>query len=215
MNSSLLTRARLAATGSLAAVALVLAGCGGGEDSAEAPPPASTEHAAPSEEGGGHDDHDHEAAEETGAAAMGQSFDTALELASWVAEETGECADPTPASEEEFRDFVGPLLIGLYEPYVAEWATCAVPPHDKLGLVIFDPDRFTEFQESWRDAVEEGEVRGNPDWSFGNGFAVTSGPTGAEEMGLHYLWCAPVDIEDAHLIPADAEGCDFAHHGHH
>ncbi|MCP2164434.1 hypothetical protein [Goodfellowiella coeruleoviolacea] len=145
-----------------------------------------------------------------GAAALGQSFGSLPELWKWVQDSTGECADARPASRQELADYLGPTRISWYDPYVAEWAVCGVAPYDRLGLVLFKPDQQRALEEFWKRGVDSGELQDNSDWAFGNGFAVTAGPLGVEELGLHYLWCEPVDDPQAHRIPADVAGCDFA-----
>ena len=116
---------------------------------------------------------------------------SAAGVADWVQVRTGECADPVPGTIEQFVEFVGPLRAKLYAPFVAEWATCEVKPYEKLGLVVFHRDRLAEFQESWRAAIKDGVVKDDPDFAFGDGFALTA-TTGLERLGLNYLRCAEV-----------------------
>jgi hypothetical protein len=147
---------------------------------------------------------------ETGTPALSQPVETMDDLASWVRAVTGECADVTAAGEDELADYLGPTRVSWYGPFVAEWATCRIEPYDKLGLVLFEPGQQRALQEFWLRGLESGEIADNPDWAFGNGFAVTAGPLGTERLGLHYLWCEPVEGTDAHTIPADVEGCRYA-----
>lgn len=123
--------------------------------------------------------------------ATGPDTGSATGVGEWVRVRTGECADPVPGTIEQFAEFVGPLRAKLYAPYVAEWATCEVKPYEKLGLVVFHRDRMAEFEKSWRAALDGGEVRDDPDFAFGDGFAL-SATTGLERLGLDYLRCKQV-----------------------
>ncbi|MCT2586383.1 hypothetical protein [Actinophytocola gossypii] len=188
------------------ACALLLAGCSASDD--------------PGDQGdqvGGHGHHrapnnDPQLipAGKVGAPALGQPVESMDELTAWVREVTGECADPAEADAAELADYLGPTRVEWYGPFVAEWATCGIEPHDRLGLVLFEPGQQRALQEFWLRGLESGELAENPDWAFGNGFAVTAGPLGTQRLGLHYLWCEPVDLPDAHTVPADVEGCVYA-----
>jgi hypothetical protein len=150
-----------------------------------------------------------------GAAAITQPITTMDELVDWMQEKTGSCDEVKPASREEFTQFVGPQLVSLYEPFMAEWGTCDLSSsYPKVGLVLFKDMRA--FQQSWRDAKAAGRVSDGPAFSFGNGFAVTSGFLGVSDLDLYYLRC---DYDDprVHQIPADVSGCVFANpeHSHH
>lgn len=185
----------------LVTAALVITGCG-----VEPPParPRAHHHQAPT------DDPRLEPAGDTGTPALGQPVESMDELSSWVRDVTGECADVTAAGEDELADYLGPTRMTWYGPFVAEWATCRIEPYDKLGLVLFEPGQQRALQEFWRRGLESGEIADNPDWAFGNGFAVTAGPLGTERLGLHYLWCEPVQAGDVRTIPADVDGCVYA-----
>ncbi|AOS63913.1 hypothetical protein [Actinoalloteichus hymeniacidonis] len=196
----------------LSLLAVLLAtGCTGGERT------ASEDRVGPeaNETGTASEDHHEGHGDGHGVAALGESFESLDELAAWVQDETGECADPAPANRDELIDYVGPQLAEYYEPFVSEWVTCSIPPYDRLGLVLFGEGELVEFQRSWQQAQADGRLNDNPVWAFGNGFAITAGSVGNDELGLHYLWCKPVDIEDAHRIPADVDGCEFARTAHH
>lgn len=166
---------------------LVLAGC-----SKQPPPPAAH-----------------------GAAAITPAITTMAGVVDWVQEKTGSCDDARTEARDQFAQFVGPQLAGLYEPFVKEWSTCSVPPnYPKVGLVLFND--MTAFQESWRDAKKAGKVSDGPSFGFGNGFAVTAGFLGVHDLGLYYLRC---DYDDprVHQVSADVVGCVFANpeHSHH
>lgn len=150
-----------------------------------------------------------------GAAAITQPITTMSDLVDWMQDKTDSCADAKPATREEFTQFVGPELAGLYEPFVAEWATCSVPPsYPKVGLVLFKD--LPAFQQSWRDAMTAGKVNDGPAFSFGNGFAVTPGFLGVSKLGLYYLRCHYHDPQ-VRQVAADVTGCVFANpeHAHH
>jgi hypothetical protein len=150
------------------------------------------------------------------ACAADPGTGSATEVGAWVHTRTGECSSPRAASLEEFEEFVGPLRAELYAPFVEEWATCAVAPYEKLGLVVFQSGRMREFQESWKAALASGKVTDNPDFAFGDGFAV-SATTGLERLGLRYLHCKPVDPTALAPEPAEAAGCVYTAmvEGHH
>ena len=102
-------------------------------------------------------------------------------------------------------------------PFVTEWITCAVSPEfPKVGVLLFAGDNQRKFQESWRDAMTNGELADGPSLVFGNGFAVSSGSLGTSTLGLYYFRC---DYHDPQVrqVPSDVLGCVFAHpeHGHH
>jgi hypothetical protein len=63
--------------------------------------------------------------------------------------------------------------------------------------------------------MSAGQLADNPDWAFGNGFAVTAGQLGIERLGLRYLWCKPVDVPHAETVAADVDGCTFVTWQHH
>jgi hypothetical protein len=150
-----------------------------------------------------------------GAAAITQPMTTMDELVDWIQDKTGSCDDAKPATREEFTQFVGPQLTALYEPFMAEWRTCSVSSsYPMVGLVLFNDMRA--FQQSWRDAMTAGRVSDGPAFSFGNGFAVTSGFLGVSDLGLYYLRC-DYDDPQVHQIAADVSGCVFANpeHSHH
>jgi hypothetical protein len=179
---------------------LLIAGCGG-------EPPVQGghgHHSAPT------DDPNLRPAGERGTPALGQPVESMDELASWVRAVTGECDEVTSANEEELADYLGPTRVAWYGPFVSEWATCRIEPYDKLGLVLFEPGRQRALQEFWMRGLRSGEIADNPDWAFGNGFAVTAGPLGTDRLGLHYLWCEPVEVAPAHAVPADVDGCTYA-----
>lgn len=194
-----------------------VAGCAGGEPAPAVPSPHHHDHQA----------HDHdpahdpaadpllEPAGETGTPALGQPVESMAELTAWVQSATGECATVSAAGPEELADYLGPRRVDWYGPFVAEWATCAIAPYGRLGLVLFEPGRQRALQEFWVRALASGEIADNPDWAFGNGFAVTAGPLGTERLGLRNLWCEPVDDPAADTIPADVDGCVYATSGHH
>lgn len=195
-----------------AAALLVATGCG-------ATPSDSPESGAPAETTA----HDRASdpmlvpAGRTGTPALSQPVRSMDELSAWVREATGECTPLTPASMTELGEYLGPVRMGWYLPFVAEWATCGIAPYDRLGLVLFKPGKQREMQEFWLRGLASGEITDNPDWAFGNGFAITAGPLGAE-LGLHYLWCQPAerpDRPDAHIVPADVDGCVYATWSHH
>jgi hypothetical protein len=148
--------------------------------------------------------------------AVNPASGSAVDVGRWVEARTGECSAPRVGSLEEFASFVGPLRAKLYAPFVSEWATCAVAPYEKLGLVVIRPSRMKEFMESWKASLAAGEVRGDPDFAFGDGFAL-SATTGLERLGLRYLRCTPVDASALSPEPAGVEGCFYtgmARHDH-
>ncbi|GAB3451349.1 hypothetical protein [Actinophytocola sediminis] len=185
---------------------LALAGCDAAPAATPAAPPSSAHHQHPPT---------HTPAGDTGTPALGQPVTTMTDLATWVRDTTGECADLAPADADALADYLGPVRVTWYEPFVAEWATCGIAPYDRLGLVLFKPGQQRALQEFWTRALATGELTDNPDWAFGNGFAITAGPLGIERLGLHYLWCTPVDDPDAHTVPADVDGCVYAAPQHH
>ncbi|MBP2326858.1 hypothetical protein JOF56_007243 [Kibdelosporangium banguiense] len=150
-----------------------------------------------------------------GAAAITQPITTMDELVRWMRSRTESCDDVRPASRQEFAQFVGPQLVDLYEPFMTEWTTCSLSSsYPKVGLVLIKDMRA--FQQSWRDAMTAGRVSDGPAFSFGNGFAITSGYLGIAELDLYYLRCN-YDDPQVHQIPADVAGCVFANpeHSHH
>ncbi|MFE9747731.1 hypothetical protein ACFYOT_22735 [Saccharothrix saharensis] len=152
-----------------------------------------------------------------GANALGPPLATSAEVGRWVEEKTGQCDEVAPRTMQEFADFVGPLRAKLYAPYVAEWATCAAGPYERLGLVVFQREKLKDFQQAWQGAMASGEVSDNPDFGFGNGFAL-SGTLGLELLGLHELRCTPVvtGADVGHTLPAEADGCTYVQKpGHH
>ncbi|GAA1275966.1 hypothetical protein [Saccharothrix xinjiangensis] len=151
------------------------------------------------------------------ANALGPPLATPAAVGEWVHEKTGECTEVQPRTMAEFDEFVGPLRSRLYAPYVVEWGTCRVGPYERLGLVIFQREKLADLQRAWQGARSTGEVADDPDFGFGNGFAL-SGTVGLEALGLHHLRCTPVTPEEqvAHTIAAEAEGCVYAQReGHH
>lgn len=206
---------------------LVLAGCATPAADPPADPSAApsgtVHHHDPADPSGGDHHHDpadppggdHHPAGPTGTPALGRPFTSMDDLSAWVADTTGECADLAPASAADLADYLGPVRVRWYEPFVAEWATCGIAPYDRLGLVLFEPGQQRALQEFWARGLASGELTDNPDWAFGNGFAVTAGPLGVERLGLRYLWCEPVDDPDAHTLPADVDGCVYAAPDHH
>lgn len=203
---------RRTVTALAAVVALLLAaGCGSGTSD------SGTSDRGPA----GHGHHDPASdprlvpAGSSGTPALGQPVESMRDLASWVRETTGECASVSAASRDDLADYLGPMRVAWYEPFVAEWATCAIEPYDTLGLVLFEPGQQRELQAFWLRGLASGEIADNPDWAFGNGFAITAGPLGTERLGLRYLWCEPVEDPDAETIPADIDGCVYATAGHH
>lgn len=105
-------------------------------------------------------------------------------IAAWLNQLTGECTDVRKG--EDFAAFAGPVRARVYGPYIAEWGTCVKPPYERLGLLVLRPG----LEEGWRAALAQGEVRGDPDLVFGDGFAIT-GSTGMEHLGLKRLECTP------------------------
>jgi hypothetical protein len=151
-----------------------------------------------------------------GAAALGDRLSTMDDLVDWMRDHAGDCADVTTQDSDALRRFVGPDIAARFEPYVAEWATCSVSAQfPKVGLLLFEGDEQREFQESWRDAMTEGELADGPTFAFGNGFAVSAGFLGVSELGLYYFRCEYLDPE-VEQVPADVADCVFANpeHGH-
>ncbi|MEV6237626.1 hypothetical protein [Lentzea sp. NPDC051838] len=105
-------------------------------------------------------------------------------IAAWLNQLTGECTDVR--KNEDFAAFAGPVRSEVYGPFVAEWGTCVKPPYERLGLLVLRPG----LEQAWREALARGEVRGDPDLVFGDGFALT-GSTGMEHLGLKRLECTP------------------------
>ncbi|MFI6025616.1 hypothetical protein [Amycolatopsis magusensis] len=152
-----------------------------------------------------------------GAAALTTRLETVDQVAGWVADKAGECTGVTAEKPPDLRAFVGSDIAALYEPFVSEWATCAVSPeYPKVALLVFGGDRQQQFQRSWRQAMTEGGVDDGPTFAFGNGFAVSAGFLGVSALDLFYFRC---DYADAAVpqVPADVDGCVFAdpEHGHH
>ena len=146
----------------------------------------------------------------TGAAALGQPVDDLDAVIRWVQKTTDECDDAEPADDEQLREYLGPTRYHWYRPHIAAWATCGVRPYDRIGLVVFARDGQTALQKSWVAALRGGDKRGNPDWAFGNGFAITAGPLGVERLGLRYLVCEPGQAPGDATVPSDVDGCVFA-----
>jgi hypothetical protein len=144
-----------------------------------------------------------------GSGALGPPLDDTAKVAEWVNQNTGECDESQDRSMEEFAEFVGPLRAKLYAPYVAEWATCKAGPYERLGLVVFQRERLGEFQRTWQEAIKTGEIADDPDFGFGNGFAL-SGTIGLELLGLHQLRCRPLEFPVKHTLPAEQQGCVYA-----
>jgi hypothetical protein len=165
--------------------------------------------------GGHHDDPMLIPAGSTGVAALGQPMADLDRVVSWVQKVTDECDDASPATSEQLAEYLGPQRFEWYSEYVAQWATCKVAPYDKIGLVVFEPQAQKALQEAWIAALKAGEERSDPDWAFGNGFAVTAGALGVEEMGLRYLMCEKGEIPGAEVVASDVEGCVFAAFDHH
>ncbi|WNV83260.1 hypothetical protein [Umezawaea sp. Da 62-37] len=137
-------------------------------------------------------------------------FTTLDEVVRWTRAASGQCADAKAATMPEFASYLGADRARLYEPFVAEWATCSVPPFSKVGLVLFKPDGVRALQESWKRGLADGTLTENPDFGFGDGFALTSEELGTGELGLRHLWCRPVAGTDAEQEPAGVDGCVFA-----
>jgi hypothetical protein len=143
-------------------------------------------------------------------------FSTLDDVVKWTRSASGQCADVTRATIPELASYLGEERAKLYEPFVAEWATCAVPPFTKVGLVLFKPDGVRDLQEFWKRGLADGTLEENPDFSFGDGFALTSEELGTGELGLRHLWCKPVEGQHAEQVPAGVDGCVFATTaGHH
>jgi hypothetical protein len=103
-------------------------------------------------------------------------------VAAWLHDMTGECGEVR--RDEDFTAFAGPVRAKVYTPFIAEWGTCVKPPYERLGLLVLRPG----LEEAWLAAKARGEVRGDPDLVFGDGFALT-GSTGMEHLGLKRLEC--------------------------
>jgi hypothetical protein len=103
-------------------------------------------------------------------------------VAAWLSEMTGECTGYHKG--EDFTAFVGPVRSKVYTPFVVEWGTCTKQPYERLGLLVLRPGLDT----AWREALGRGEVMGDPDLVFGDGFALT-GSIGMEYLGLKRLEC--------------------------
>lgn len=105
-------------------------------------------------------------------------------IAAWLNDLTGECSKVRKG--DDFTSFAGPARAKVYEPFVAEWGTCTKEPYQRLGLIVLRPG----IDQAWRAALASGEVRGDPDLAFGDGFALT-GSIGMEHLGLKRLECTP------------------------
>ncbi|NUT91675.1 MAG: hypothetical protein HOY78_06545 [Saccharothrix sp.] len=152
-----------------------------------------------------------------GTGALGPPLGSPAEVAAWVQEKTGECDEATDRTIEEFAEFVGPLRATLYAPFVDKWATCKAGPYERLGLVVFQREKLADFQRSWQEAMKAGQISDNPDFGFGNGFAL-SGTIGLELLGLHQLTCTPTPPPPSagHTLPAETPGCTYVQfEGHH
>ncbi|MGW0522626.1 hypothetical protein [Crossiella sp. NPDC003009] len=183
---------------------LLVAACGGQPDQS---PNAHGAHGVPTSAAGG---------PRAGSAALGEAMPSMTALIDWMKQKTGACADAKTVSKAELPGYLGEVRALRYEPFIAEWATCAVPEHAKIGLVLLKPDKIKSMQEFWLRGLREGAITENPDFGFGNGFAVTSAEFGSEKLGLRHLWCKPMAGVQADTFPADAEGCVFAAlPGHH
>ncbi|GAA2817497.1 hypothetical protein [Crossiella cryophila] len=188
---------------------LLVAACGGGQPT------------EPADAHGGHGAHGASPSPtatgaRAGSASLGTQLTSMDQVIDWVRQKTGACTDAKTVSKTELPGYLGELRAKRYEPFIAEWATCAVPEHAKIGLVLFTPDKIKELQRFWLRGLSEGTLGENPDFGFGNGFAVTSAEFGTEKLGLRHLWCKPVHGVQADTFPADAEGCVFAAlPGHH
>src|SRR3954466_3814368 len=85
----------------------------------------------------------------TAAVAPAGPFTTLDEVVRWTRDASGgQCADARTATMPEFTTYLGADRAKLYEPFVASWATCSVPPFAKVGLVLFKPGGLTGLQES-------------------------------------------------------------------
>lgn len=149
-----------------------------------------------------------------GAAALGERLTTMDAVVKWMRDTAGECADVTTQDSDALRGLVGPDVAVRFEPFVAEWATCAVSDEfPRVGLVLFEGDTQRKFQESWHAAMTAGEVADGPSFAFGNGFGVSSGALGVSRLGLYWFRCDFTDPK-AHRIPADEDGCVFVNTEH-
>jgi len=144
-------------------------------------------------------------------------FTTLEEVVRWTRGASGgQCADAKTGTTDEFSSYLGADRAKLYEPFVASWATCSVPPFAKVGLVLFKPDGARKLQEFWKAGLAAGTLTENPDFSFGDGFALTSEELGTDDLGLRHLWCEPVEGTNAVTEPAGVDGCVYAKtEGHH
>lgn len=116
-------------------------------------------------------------------------------IAAWLHDLTGECAEVRPGTD--FTAFAGQVRAKVYEPFVAAWGTCTKQPYQRLGLIVLRPG----LDQAWLAALGNGEVRGDPDLAFGDGFALT-GSIGMEHLGLRRLECT-------------LSACAFVHIEHH
>lgn len=139
---------------------------------------------------------------------------TTSEVAAWLQARTGGCTEPRTATPEQLAEFLGPQRAALHVPFVAEWATCAVPPYERLGLLVFRPDGAADLQRSWLQALADGSITDDPDLAFGDGFALT-GYLGLEHLGLRHLRCTPPDPTDVDPVPAETPGCRYTPIRHH
>ncbi|WP_090064669.1 hypothetical protein [Lentzea flaviverrucosa] len=105
-------------------------------------------------------------------------------VAAWLHDLTDECTNVR--RDDDFAGFAGPVRSKVYAPFIAEWGTCAKAPYERLGLMVLRPG----LEQAWRTALANGEVRGDPDLAFGDGFALT-GSIGMEYLGLKRLECTP------------------------
>lgn len=157
---------------------------------------------------------DVERAATRGAGALGERLTTMDAVVDWMRDTAGKCEDVTTQDTEALRGYVGPDIAARFEPYVAEWVTCAVSDeYPRVGLVLFEGDAQRGFQESWHGAMTAGEVEDGPSFAFGNGFAVSAGVLGVSRLGLYWFLCEFTDPK-VHRIPADEEGCVFVNSEH-
>lgn len=152
-----------------------------------------------------------------GVEALGPRLATMDELVDWIDDKVGECTQVKAREIGELRGFIGPDMAARFAPYVAEWVTCRLSREfPMVGLILFSGDDQRKFQESWRAAIDEGEIADAPTFAFGNGFAISQGFLGTSKLGLHYFRCDYFEPR-VHKVPADVEGCVFANpeHGRH